>query len=87
MQKRSLISLIFILAVISGAALYLSSNKVVPKLSIKRPNFILISLDTLRADRLGTYGYARDTSPNLDRFAESAIVYENAVSPSSWTLP
>ncbi|MGD8331649.1 MAG: sulfatase-like hydrolase/transferase, partial [Acidobacteriota bacterium] len=34
-----------------------------------RPNVVLISLDTLRADRLGVYGYDRDTSPNLDRLA------------------
>ena len=48
---------------------------------------IWISLDTLRADHLPIYGYDRDTSPNLTAFAESAIVFERAVSPSPWTLP
>ncbi len=52
-----------------------------------QPNVILISLDTLRADHLGTYGYERDTSPNLDRIAKSAHVFERCIAPSSWTTP
>ncbi len=52
-----------------------------------RPNFILISLDTLRADRLGCYGYHRQTSPNIDRFARDAFLFENCIAPTSWTLP
>jgi arylsulfatase A-like enzyme len=51
------------------------------------PNVVLISLDTTRADHLGVYGYAGGTSPNLDRFAERAVVYERAYATSSWTLP
>jgi len=51
------------------------------------PNVILISLDTLRADHLGSYGYALETSPNLDAFAEGAILFEKAIAPSSWTTP
>ena len=50
-------------------------------------NVILISMDTVRADHLGAYGYERDTSPNVDAFAADAVVFENAVSQSSWTLP
>ena len=52
-----------------------------------RPNLILISIDTLRADHLGCYGYGRATSPNLDAFAASAVLYERAVAPAPWTLP
>ncbi|MBW1854997.1 MAG: sulfatase, partial [Deltaproteobacteria bacterium] len=48
---------------------------------------ILISLDTLRADHLGTYGYHRNTSPFIDAFAKEGIVFENAVVQSPWTLP
>jgi arylsulfatase A-like enzyme len=51
------------------------------------PNIVLITLDTTRADHLGAYGYAGGTSPNLDRFAERAVVYERAYATSSWTLP
>ena len=50
-------------------------------------NVVLISMDTVRADHLGAYGYDRETSPNVDRFAERATVFENAISQSAWTLP
>ena len=48
---------------------------------------VLVVIDTLRADHLGAYGYARETSPRLDAFAADATLFENAVSPSPWTLP
>lgn len=51
------------------------------------PNIVLITIDTLRADRLGSYGYERDTSPNIDSLAEKGILFENAYAQSSWTLP
>ena len=50
-------------------------------------NVILISIDTLRADHLGCYGYHRDTSPSIDRLASEGILFENAFSNSHWTLP
>ncbi|MFW6128725.1 MAG: sulfatase [Candidatus Aminicenantaceae bacterium] len=50
-------------------------------------NVILISLDTLRADHVGCYGYHRDTSPNLDQFAKDSVVFKNTFSTTSWTLP
>ncbi len=43
-----------------------------------RPDVIVISLDTTRADHLSLYGYPLDTSPNLDRFADKAVVFETA---------
>lgn len=51
------------------------------------PNVILISIDTLRADHLGAYGYARDTSPNIDALAAESVLFEQAIAPSSWTTP
>jgi arylsulfatase A-like enzyme len=51
------------------------------------PNVVVIVVDTLRADHLSTYGYPRKTSPNLDRIAEEGVLFENAISASSWTLP
>jgi arylsulfatase A-like enzyme len=42
-------------------------------------NLILISLDTLRADRLGSYGYARDTTPHLDAFAAQSAVFSDVL--------
>ncbi len=53
----------------------------------KNCNVILISIDTLRADHLGVYGYYRNTSPNIDEFAKDAIVFENAFAQAPWTLP
>jgi len=51
-------------------------------------NVVLISLDTLRADRLSTYGYDRVTTPKLDsRAAKSGVLFRNAVAPSPRTLP
>jgi arylsulfatase A-like enzyme len=52
-----------------------------------RPSFVLISLDTLRDDHMGAYGYQRDTSPNLDAFARQGVLFEDAVANSPWTLP
>jgi len=52
-----------------------------------RPDILLIVLDTLRADRLSCYGYARETSPNLDAFARSGVLFERAISPAQWTIP
>lgn len=51
------------------------------------PDIIFIVLDTQRADRLGTYGHQRPTSPNIDRFAAEGALFEHAVSPAQWTIP
>jgi arylsulfatase A-like enzyme len=48
---------------------------------------VLLVIDTLRADHLSLHGYARATSPALDRFAGRAAVFERAFASSSWTLP
>jgi arylsulfatase len=50
-------------------------------------NVILISIDTLRPDFLGCYGYERPTSPALDRLAEAGTLFEDVTSGSPWTLP
>jgi len=50
------------------------------------PNIVFITLDTVRADHLSSYGYSRPTTPNIDRFARSGVLFENAISASSWTL-
>ena len=53
----------------------------------RKPNIILIVLDTVRADHLGSYGYSWDTSPNLDALARDGVVFERTISPSPWTIP
>src|SRR2546427_352908 len=48
---------------------------------------VLITIDTLRADRLGCYGYARAETPNLDRLAQDGIRFRRAFTPAPLTLP
>jgi arylsulfatase A-like enzyme len=55
--------------------------------AFESPNVLLISMDTTRADHLSTYGYHLNTSPNIDKLASSSVVFDNAISVSSWTLP
>lgn len=68
-----------------GAALFVSCRSG-PRPSLPR-TVVLVSIDTLRTDHLGCYGYPRPTSPNLDAFASGALVFEDVTSPSPWTLP
>ena len=51
------------------------------------PNILIYLIDCLRADHLGVYGYTRGVSPNIDRFARDAVVFERAMSVASWTRP
>lgn len=52
-----------------------------------RPNVLLITLDTTRADHLSSYGYFRSTTPRLDGLARRSIVFEDAWAPMATTLP
>lgn len=52
-----------------------------------RPDVILISVDTLRADHLSCYGHSRPTSPFFDELAAAGVRYSFARSASPWTLP
>jgi arylsulfatase A-like enzyme len=52
-----------------------------------RPNLLVYVIDTLRADRLGCYGYPRPTSPEIDRFARAATLFREGRAQSSWTRP
>jgi arylsulfatase A-like enzyme len=55
--------------------------------SPQRPNLVFVVIDTLRADRLGAYGYGRPTSPALDGLAARGVLYEQAWSVAPWTWP
>jgi arylsulfatase A-like enzyme len=52
-----------------------------------RPNILLVSIDSLRADHVHAYGYGPETSPAIDRLAREGVLFRTAVSPTSWTLP
>lgn len=56
--------------------------------SERRPsNVVIVVVDTLRFNHLGCYGYERNTSPGVDRFADEAIRFDRAYASSSWTQP
>jgi choline-sulfatase len=52
-----------------------------------RPNILLITLDTVRADRLGAYGYSRASTPVLDRLAREGVLFADATTQSPLTTP
>jgi arylsulfatase A-like enzyme len=58
-----------------------------PPAAESSPNVLFIILDTVRAQNLGLYGYSRPTTPELERLAETGVVFDRALVPSSWTLP
>lgn len=51
-----------------------------------KPNFLLVTIDTLRPDHLGIEGYKRNTSPNIDAFARNAARFRNVLAPSSRSI-
>ncbi len=57
-----------------------------PSVPVPR-HLIVISIDTLRADHLGCYGYERPTSPAIDAFASRGVLFSDAAATSPWTLP
>lgn len=77
------------IAVFTGwiAAVALLGLAVPLKEKLSKPtNVILISIDALRADHLGCYGYPKPTSPCIDAFASRNVTFEHACSPQPWTL-
>lgn len=57
------------------------------KTANRPPNILFLQWDTVRADRVGCYGYTKPTTPHLDEFAREARVYERAITPGGWTIP
>ncbi len=94
-RKYILYTIIAILLIgIGGALLYIkmhSSSKEAmvtqSKPAVDRPNIILITMDTTRADHLSCYGYPKHTTPHLDKIASEGVMFKNAYAPSPWTLP
>ncbi len=78
---------IVIVAAAVGAALWMRLAGGVPAAPLARPNVLLITLDTTRADRIGSYGYGGVSTPHLDRLAASGVRFDQALSPAPLTLP
>ena len=80
------------LALLALAALSLGCERPVPRDQILAklreagpPHLVLLFVDTLRADWTSPYGDPRDTSPELARWAERGVLFEQVRSQSSWT--
>jgi arylsulfatase A-like enzyme len=54
---------------------------------LDRPNILLITVESVRTDHVGSYGYERATTPAIDALAAEGLLFENAYAPTSWTLP
>jgi arylsulfatase A-like enzyme len=52
-----------------------------------RPDLLLVTIDTLRADHLESYGYARHTAPGLAALAQRGVLFRRAIAQCNWTLP
>ena len=68
-----------------AACLSPSSEQTGRTLDLRQRDFLLISIDALRADHLGSYGYARPTTPRIDALAKDAVVFEHAYAPTPHT--
>ena len=79
-MKRIFLSILIFLAIFVAASAYYY-------IFIRKPNVILVCVDTLRPDYLGAYGFPADISPNIDKLAKSSIQFNNAYAPSPWTPP
>lgn len=53
----------------------------------RKPSFVVVILDTVRADHTSAYGYERDTTPNLTRLAARGVRFERAYTTACWSLP
>src|SRR5262249_49601062 len=65
----------------------LACHREAPRIAAQKPDIILVTIDTLRADSLGFAGNARVKTPFLDRMAAEGIVFTNAHSQNVITLP
>jgi len=76
------------LGLVLGAGLFATASvAVAASAPVPAKRVILISIDTLRPDHLGTYGYPRPTSPALDALARRGVVFEKAMAQAPYTLP
>ncbi len=87
-MKKKIFIIFFILCISLLGYLKLQPKKVDQSLIDCRDcNIILITMTNLRFDHMSANGYSRLTTPNLDTFGKESLIFDNAFSHSSWTLP
>jgi len=79
--KKNILIILILLCVLS-LCVFLRKHFLI---KYKKLNVILIVVDSLRADHLGCYGYTRNTSPNIDKFAKEGVLFRNAFSQATTT--
>ena len=87
MSARNLRSALFALAILACLAIVCLLVMRDRRDATAEPGVLLIIVDTLRADRLGAYGYDVSTSPNIDEVAARGVVFEQVIANCSWTRP
>ena len=80
--KKSYLLVLGILLIVIVAIFFIKTNNLSDG---KRPNLILISVDSLRADHVSSYGYSRKTTPNIDNLAKEGMLFKNYISQAYLT--
>ena len=81
--KKSLLLIMLVILLAGAGILFVVQQRSVPAIR----HVVLISLDTCRADHLSCYGYARETTPNIDALAGEGYLFSHAMTPIPLTLP
>lgn len=84
---KSLIILIVLILVIWALFFVFKKTFKNNSISCRDCNLIMIALTNISAEHMSSYGYFRETTPEIDKFAKEAILFENAFAHTSWTLP
>ncbi len=89
MKNKVTVFFVIFLLLSGGVFLYTKWTKTKNSfIKAKGPfNVILISIDTLRRDHIGLYGYDKDTSPNIDKFGKDSVMFQTVVAQAPSTLP
>lgn len=82
LKKILLMTLSIVILAAAASIVFIATGK-----KIKRPNVVIVLIDTLRADHTGLHGYFRDTTPNLTRIAKKGLKCENFFVNAPWTKP
>lgn len=80
-------ALCFLLLILLLNAVNAVNQRLLQEKISSNPNVILISIDALRADHVGSSGYPENTTPALDALAREGVRFENHIADASWTLP
>jgi arylsulfatase A-like enzyme len=78
---------IILLFMVVISLICLQAEKWFPKSTKQNYNIILMTVTNIGARHMGLYGYHRDTTPHMERFAKESVVFDHFYTPASWTLP